>query len=45
MAIDRSQFIEDLKGSYAIYYDLKNNEDETQLPLEFIAEFHSKEGG
>ena len=45
MAIDRSQFIEDLKGSYAIYYDLKNNEDETQLPLEFIAEFHSKEEG
>lgn len=41
MAIERKQFIEDLKKSYEIYYDLHQNESDTELPLEFRADFHS----
>lgn len=42
MAADRIQFIEDLKESYNIYYDLHPNESGTELPLEFRADFHSR---
>lgn len=41
MALDRTQFIEDLKKSYEIYYDLHAFEAGTELPLEFCADFHS----
>ena len=41
MALERTQFIEDLKKSYEIYYDLYPNEASTELPLEFRADFHS----
>ena len=37
MAADRIQFIEDLKESYKIYYDLHPNESVPELPLEFRA--------
>jgi hypothetical protein len=41
MGQERTQFIEDLKKSYEIYYDLYPNEAATELPLEFRADFHS----
>lgn len=41
MVIERNQFIEDLKKSYEIYYDLHQGESDTGLPLEFRADFHS----
>ena len=41
MAIERAQFIEDLKKSYTIYYDLHSGDGTSGLPLEFRADFHS----
>lgn len=41
MTRDRKEFIDFLKRSYAIYYDLFPNEATDDLPLEFRADFHS----
>ena len=42
MAFDRNQFIEDLKGSYEMYYDLLPGDENGDLPLAFRADFHSR---
>jgi hypothetical protein len=42
MAVDRGEFIDGLKESYAVYYDIHPNEDHPELPLDFRADFHSK---
>ena len=42
MPFDRNQFIEDLKGSYEMYYDLLPEEENGEIPLAFRADFHSR---
>lgn len=42
MIPDREEFVEDLKGSYATYYDVVPADGETELPLAFRADFHSR---
>lgn len=41
MAIEREAFLEVLKDSYSAYYNVNLNEDMTELPLVFRADFFS----
>lgn len=42
MSFDREEFVEDLKGSYEVYYDLYPGKDSEKIPLAFRGEFHSR---
>lgn len=42
MAIERLSFLETLKDSYSAYYNINPNEDMTELPLVFRADFFSR---
>ena len=43
MRDSREQFIHDLRASYSIYYNIYNNDGDTDLPLMFRADFHNRD--
>lgn len=42
MSIERSRFIEILKDAFTAYYDIMPKNEETDLPIAFTAQYHSR---